>query len=120
ELGERIERATAQLGLRPGPHDRSSGRVRGAHIGIREPGHGAVPRRYTPTGTISRDTRPAPQSIPLPQGCVASSRWARVGVEPLSGRNVGRRASLDSTLLPIPTTRANLAQAGIGAGNMIV
>jgi hypothetical protein len=31
----------------------------------------------------------------LPQGCVASSRWARVGVEPLSGRIVGRRASFN-------------------------
>jgi hypothetical protein len=34
-----------------------------------------------------RDAGPAPQSIPLPQGCVASSRSARVGVEPLSGRD---------------------------------
>jgi hypothetical protein len=34
-----------------------------------------------------------------PQGCVASSRWARVGVEPLSGRDYWPQGQLQQTLL---------------------
>ena len=41
----------------------------------------------------------APQSIPLPQGCVASARWARVGVVPLSGRDCWPQGQLQQTLL---------------------
>ena len=40
ELGERLKRATSQLGLRPGSDDRSGEPVRGAHVGVGEPGHG--------------------------------------------------------------------------------
>ena len=40
QLGERPERATPQLGLRPGAHDRAGEPVRGAHVGVGEPGHG--------------------------------------------------------------------------------
>jgi hypothetical protein len=40
ELGERLQRATLQLGLRPGSHDRADEPVRGAHVGVGEPGHG--------------------------------------------------------------------------------
>ena len=39
ELGERLQRTTPQLSLGPGSHDRSREPVRGAHIGVGEPGH---------------------------------------------------------------------------------
>src|SRR5439155_14563083 len=60
ELGERRERAPAELALSPGFDDRPSEPVCGAHVRVSEPGHG-VTGTYSSrcAGLTRRGTRPA-------------------------------------------------------------
>src|SRR3954469_11908428 len=71
ELGERLQRATLQLGLRPGSHDRADGPVRGAHVGVGEPGPGDAV--YDTTAA-----RPLLHVPPSPFGCSLAFgfRWS--------------------------------------------
>jgi hypothetical protein len=79
--GRSAPRARSRRSRRPQPWPRrrqSRGRHRPAHSAHASGSPGALLRSDT--------DRPRSRSR-LPRGCVASSRWARVGVEPLSGRD---------------------------------
>jgi hypothetical protein len=49
-----------------------------------------------------------------PQGCVASARWARFGVEPLLGRNYWPQGQLQHTLLPGNSQRERESERASG------
>ena len=72
-------------------------------------GHSALPGRRGERG-------PAPQSIRIPRGCVASSRKARIGVEPLSGPGLLAAGPASTfTLLPMRPARASFASPSLNA-----
>jgi hypothetical protein len=73
ELGKRLERATAQLSLRPGSHDRTGEPVRGAHVGVGEPRHGDA-HDDTPAARTHGHVPPPPFGCSLALGF--GFRWS--------------------------------------------
>ena len=98
ELGERLQRATSQLGLRPGSYDRSGEPVRGAHVGVGEPGHGDT-RDDTPAAAALRSRSAATLRRLLGLGFPVVRR-----VEP--GAPVARGERLKHALDLLPGRRA--------------
>ena len=91
ELGERRERAPAELALSPGFDDRPSEPVCGAHVGVSEPGHG-VTGEHTPHG--AQDSRGA-EPDPLTGADRPLSPASPRGREPRPASPVGFRWSVE-------------------------
>ena len=111
ELGERLQRATSQLGLRPGSHDRSGEPVRGAHVGVGEPGHGDA-RDDTPAARPSVTLPPPPfggslaLGLPVvrrvePGALVARGERLKHALDLLPGRRAADQAVLGDPLLDL-------------------
>jgi hypothetical protein len=65
-----------------------------------------------PRTRLRRNDKLAPPSIPFASEWVASTCGLRVGVPPLLGRDLGRRASLRTILLPWTGSRERVAEPG--------
>src|SRR4051812_16287252 len=120
ELGERLQRATLQLGLRPGSHDRSGAAVRGAHVGVSEPGHGDA-FDDTPAAPPSLTFRRHPSAAPWPwvsggpssrTPLVARSERLKHALDLLPGRRAADQAVLGHPLLDLER-RAVLAAVDV-------
>jgi hypothetical protein len=60
QLGERVERTTAELRLRPGADQPSGEPVRGAYVAVGEPGHCVTSSDDTPAWRVTRRRSAAP------------------------------------------------------------
>jgi hypothetical protein len=80
EVGERLQRAKTQLGLRPGSGHRPGNSVRGARVSFGEPGH-ASPATIHLAARATDQLDGLPESLPSAPLCCSFALGLRWSVE---------------------------------------